>query len=155
MTIIERHFKWGWDDKCAIKICAYRPNNGLVVDYGYNAIYQTKVPNSDNVLLARKEAVRYQLNNPNHDVVITIQDADNVPENSRNSPLDGGATPIERDRDGWWVMPKVRGQSPGNLYDWQPLTPRDVEELSVIVRQEEYRKMKNEDKEKKKSKKLR
>lgn len=130
MVIKESHYKWGWDKKSAVEVNGYDPVHGLDFKLYHHTESDTLTPPAADIVKARKVAGRYQAQKPNNDVVITAFDADSVPENSRNAPLDGNAEFIGRDHRGWGISPKCRRpEPPKGSYDWEPMTNREKEVL--------------------------
>jgi len=114
MTVKEQHFQCGWSDRHIISVDKYQEGKGLDLKYFFEIRELGDVPTAREVEKARLEAFRVEDNCER--VVISYLDADVVPENSRNAPLDGRL-------DG---CPKKKVNLDGDqFYDWKPLTQKD------------------------------
>lgn len=114
MTVKEQHFQCGWSDKNIINVSRYKKYKGLDLNYFFEIRRTGQVPTKKDVESARLEAFRVEDNCDR--VIITYLDSENVPENSRNAPLDGNKE----------NNPKKRVDLNGDqFYEWKPLTHQD------------------------------
>jgi len=130
VVIKESHFHWGWKKKSAVEVNGYDPVHGLDLRFYHHTESENPTPPVTDIVKARKVAGRYQVEKPNNDVVITVLDSESIPENSRNAPLDGNAGFVGVDHRGWGISPKCkRPEPPKGLYEWQPMTDKEKDQL--------------------------
>lgn len=123
MTVKENHYRCGWDNQHIINVSKYN-ERGLDLKYFYQRKTKGLVPTQEEVITARKEAFKQE--DSAHHVIITYMDANNVPINSRNAPLDGNSEDREKDFYGFTKSPKMRVDLDGDqFYDWKPLNNTD------------------------------
>jgi len=111
--VLEQHFQNGWHDKTIINVSRY-VKKGLDLNYHFEIRKTGTVPTAEDVEKARLEAFKQEKKCER--VVITYLDADVIPENSRNAPMDGKLP----------NCPKKRCSLDGDtFYDWKPLTQKN------------------------------
>lgn len=141
--IKENHWRGHFTDQSILQVDHYT-DRGLDLKFYWQQIFFKPTPSNEDMEIARLEACNVFLKMGGN-VIITILDSLQVPENDRNASIDmrEGHKKIIGSRNGWPVNVKKETGDPGDqYYDWTPLTPKQVEQRLVQVRQALYQETK-------------
>lgn len=137
MVIKESHYR-GCKKQSQVDVNGYGPIHGLDFSLYYHTESEEVTPPVEDIVKARKVAGRYQANKPEHDVVITVSDSQDLPENSRNAPLKACET-IGYDKHGFAISPKCRRMDPPEgLYNWKYMNDKEKDQLVIDARKEKF-----------------
>jgi len=126
----ENHWRGDFDDLIFITVRGFHPKRGFDPSIFYDLRKEGLVATKADVMEARRVTVRYQIENPDHDILLTIQDSRKVPDNARNAPLDAtGGFEYYNHRGHGILHKKKYPEPPRGLYDWEPWTKEERDKM--------------------------